>query len=163
MRMTTTDHLLVERDLELGSRRGDTAMAAERTRSVGWVFAQAAQGSKPRPSCEAQIGNTGAIERRHSTLHHIGKLHAKIGRTDCTWRYGSPRTDWTPLRALFLCGDWRAYFPVKVAIDASNGSPIGSRVLWAGSAIAPLALLDALEHRQRGSAREDEPGNCSYQ
>ena len=77
MRMTITDHLLVERDLELGSRRGDTAMAAERTRSVGWVFAQAAQGSKPRPSSEAQIGNAGAIKPAYAERNRIGKLHAK--------------------------------------------------------------------------------------
>ena len=55
MRMTITDHLLVERDLELGSRRGDTAPAAERTRSIGWVFAQ-----------ERRVASRGQQVRRRS-------------------------------------------------------------------------------------------------
>ena len=72
------DHPLGELDLELSSRRGDTAMATERTRSVGWVFAQAAQGSKPRPSSEAQIGNAGAIKPAYAERNPVGKLYSKF-------------------------------------------------------------------------------------
>ena len=74
------DHLLVERDLEVGSRRGDTAMATERTRSVGWVFAQAAQGSKPSAVVCSREGNA-AIQKGAWGSVHTSSAAARVS----TW------------------------------------------------------------------------------
>ena len=82
MRMTITDHLLVERDLELGSRRGDTAPAAERTRSIGWVFAQerraASRGQQVRRRSPTRRQSSGAIARYTTLASCMPKCDAQI-------------------------------------------------------------------------------------
>ena len=127
MRMTTTDHLLIERDLELTSRRGDTAMATERTRSVGWFFAQ---------QCKA-AWRIHHVKRRSATRARSNRpTPSEILCTSCT-----PKGDTQNVRGvmaavaqnlpllgpLFCATAGGRTFPVKVAVDASSPSPMGFR------------------------------------